>query len=196
MIPIDGICILCSICSFLSLSLRIGTAMYYMLFIYLGYIIEKKDVSLDRFYTLKHCIILIIAFCILFPTLTLLREKICSLNGVDNQLVTKIAIVSLSSLMKIIYSSVGLAMLNIIIGYKEKNRKMPLPQWIIKIGNLCFGVYLLQQFILKGLYNYTDLPVILGCYWLPWVGFVVALVGSIIMTELLIKTKIGKFLIG
>lgn len=187
---------LCSICSFLPLPLRMGTAMYYMLFFYLGYIIEKEDISLDRFYTLKHCIILIIAFCILFPTLTLLREKICSLNGVDNQLVTKIAIVSLSSLMKIIYSSVGLAMLNIIIGYKEKNRKMPLPQWIIKIGNLCFGVYLLQQFILRGLYNYTNLPQILGCYWLPWVGFVVALAGSIIITELLIKTKIGKFLIG
>jgi len=188
--------VLCSVCSFLPLPLRMGTAMYYMLFFYLGYIIEKEDISLDRFYTLKHCIILIIAFCILFPTLTLLREKICSLNGVDNQLVTKIAIVSLSSLMKIIYSSIGLAMLFIIIGYKEKNRKTPLSQWIIKIGNLCFGVYLLQQFILRGLYNYTNLPRILGCYWLPWVGFVVALAGSIIITELLIKTKVGKFLIG
>ena len=153
------------------------------------------DVSLGHFYTMKHCIILIIAFCILFPTFTLLREYIGAWSEFgDYRLVKKVANESLSTMMRLIYSSIGLAMLFIVIGYKEKNRKMPLPQWIIKIGNLCFGVYLLQQFI--RIYIYTDLPVILGFYWLPWVGFVVALVGSIIMTELLIKTKIGKFLIG
>ena len=98
--------------------------------------------------------------------------------------------------MRIIYSSIGLAMLFIIIGYKEKNRKTPLPQWIIKIGNLSFGVYLLQQFILKGLYNYTNLPVVLGCYWLPWVGFVITLISSVLIAFLLVKTKIGRLLIG
>ena len=77
MIPV---LVLCSVCSFLPLPLRMGTAMYYMLFFYLGYIIERLDVSLDRFYTMKHCIILVIAFCILFPTLTLLRENVGSLN--------------------------------------------------------------------------------------------------------------------
>lgn len=190
--------VLCSVCSFLPLPLRMGTAMYYMVFFYVGYILQKEDISLDRFYTMKHCVILVIAFCILFPTLTLLRENIAGLNvGIgSNQLVAKIAIVSLSTLLKNIYSFLGLAMLFIIIGYKEKNRRTPLPQWIIKIGNLCLGGYLLQQFILRGLYYYTNLSQDLGCYWLPWVGFVVALAGSIIIAELLIKTKVGKFLIG
>lgn len=189
--------VLCSICSFLPLPLRMGTAMYYMVFFYVGYILQKENISLDRFYTLKYCIILVIAFCVLFPTLTIMREKLgCLTGGDDNQLVKKIGILSSSTLMRIIYSFVGLAMLFIIVGYKEKNRKTPLPQWIIEKGNLCFGVYLLQQFILKGIYNYTNLPGILGCYWLPWVGFVVAMAGSIVIAELLIKTKVGKFLIG
>lgn len=115
---------LCSICSFLPLPLQMGTSMYYMLFFYVGYILQKDDVSLDRFYTLKHCIIGIVVFCVLFPSLTLLRVKLDGLmGGGDNQLVTKIIIVSSSNLMRIIYSSVGLAMLFIIVGYKEKNRK-------------------------------------------------------------------------
>lgn len=188
--------VLCSICSFLPLPLRMGTAMYYMLFFYLGYILQKDDVSLDRFYTLKHCIVLAFAFCILFPTLTLLREKLGGLMVGNNQLVTKIAIVSSSTFLRIVYSFVGMTMLFLFIGYKEKDRTMPLPQWVVKVGGLCFGVYLLQQFILKGLYEYTNLPAVLGCYWLPWVGFVIALAGSIVIAGLLVKTKIGKFLIG
>lgn len=46
-----------------------------------GVHLEKEDISLDRFYTLKHCIADTVAFLILFPTLTLLRENIGSLMG-------------------------------------------------------------------------------------------------------------------
>lgn len=190
-----------SLVSFLPLPFRIGTAMYYMLFFYVGYILQKEDISLDRFYTLKHCIAATVAFLILFPTLTLLRENIGSLMGVggnliDNQLIIKAITLSLSKLMQIIYASVGLWMLLVWVGYAEKRLNKSLPLWIVRLGNLCFGVYLLQQFMLKGLYDHTALPEILGCYWLPWVGFVIALAGSLVIAGLLVKTKIGKFLIG
>lgn len=191
-----SVLVVCSICSFLPLPLRLGTAMYYMFFFYVGYVLHKEDISLDCFYTLKNCIVLAVAFCVLFPTLTLLRERLSDLIVVENQMVMKAAIASSSTLMRLIYSSVGLAMLFIIIGNKEKDRTTPLPQWIIKVGNLCFGVYLLQQFILIGLFKYTKLPDVLGCYWLPWMGFVVALIGSVLIAQLLVKTKPGKFLIG
>lgn len=97
--------------------------------------------------------------------------------------------------MQIIYASVGLWMLLVWVGYAEKSRKKLMSQWIIRFGNLCMGVYLMQQFILKGLYNHT-LPEILGCYWLPWVGFVIAFTGSVLVSQLLLKTKVGNFLIG
>lgn len=184
------ILVLCSICSFSSLPLRIGKSMYYMIFFYVGYVLQKEDTALNRFYTLNHCLITVVAFVVLFPILTLLKENLNSLIG-GGQLSA-----SLSKLLQLVYAFVGLCMLFVIIGYKEKNRKKPIPKWIIKKGNLCFGVYLFQQFILKGLYNYTNLPFILGCYWLPWIGFVVALIGSIVLAQLLVKTKTGKFLIG
>lgn len=98
--------------------------------------------------------------------------------------------------MQIIYASVGLWMLLVWVGYAEKRLKKSLPLWIVRLGNLCFGVYLLQQFILMGLYRYTQLPSLLGCYVLPWLGFMVALVGSVLISQLLVKTKTGKFLIG
>lgn len=117
-------------------------------------------------------------------------------NAVDNQLIIKALNLSLSKLLQIIYAFVGLAMLFVFVGYKEKGRKDEIPQWLIRLGGLCFGVYLLQQFILIGLYRYTQLPSLLGCYVLPWLGFMVALVGSVLISQLLVKTKTGKFLIG
>ena len=98
--------------------------------------------------------------------------------------------------MQVTYAFVGLWMLLVWVGYAEKRRKIPIPQWITKMGNLCFGVYLLQQFILMGLYDHTNLPQILGCYWLPWVGFAITLFSSLILSHILIKTKVGRFLIG
>jgi len=50
------------------------------------------------------------------------------------------------------------------------------------ISNLCFGIYLFQQFILKILYYQTPFPEILGPILLPWVGFIVALLFFVLFT--------------
>lgn len=72
--------VLCSVFSSVPLPLRLGSAMYYMLFFYVGYLLQKADVSFDRFYTMKHCVVALIAFCVLFPTLTMLKANISSFN--------------------------------------------------------------------------------------------------------------------
>lgn len=71
-----------------------------------------------------------------------------------------------------------------------------MPAWMEKTAALSFGVYLFQQFILKGLYDYTFLPTVLDCYSLPWIGFVVALLGSLLMAYLIRKIRVGRLLIG
>lgn len=193
---------ICSIFSFIPLPFQMTATMYYMLFFYLGYIIQKKDLSFDDFFKIKYCITLVLAFCVLFPTLTMFKENIGSIsNGLgislaDNSLITKAAQVSLGNIAKLIYSSVGLVMLFIIIGTFLKYRVKPLPTWLIKVGELCMGVYLLQQFVLLLLYLRTILPKLVGYYWLPWVGFVVALTSSLFLAFIMRKTKVGQFLIG
>lgn len=102
----------------------------------------------------------------------------------------------LSNISKLIYSLLGLALLLSIVGFSISKSTRTLPQWIIDIGGYCMGVYLFQQFILKALYNYTQLPTTLGPYILPWVGFFVTLIVSLFFSYLLRKTKIGRYLVG
>lgn len=60
----------------------------------------------------------------------------------------------------------------------------------------CFGVYLFQEFILKIIYYHTNIPSYLSPYALPWIGFIVALSLSLILSKAFLATKIGRWLIG
>ena len=188
-----------SLVSFLPSPLRITRAMYYMPFFYIGYILQKNDICLEQFYTLKHGILATFSFLVLFYVMTLLRENIASIidvKSIYNQVAIKAFLLAVSKLLQITYAIVGLCMLLVWVGYGENKLKNPVSGWILNLGNLCFGVYIFQQFILQGLYEYTILPDVLGCYWLPWVGFGISLLGSISLSYVFRLTKIGRFFIG
>ena len=189
--------LICSIFSFVPLPIRMDKTLYYMVFFYVGYLLKRSDYNLGRFYASRFACVLIASFIAIFTLLTLYVNNICEiiLFG-NNLLITKIIHLSLNNLSKLVYSSVGLAMLLVVVGILEQARIKPFPQWLIKVGALCMGVYLFQQFILKGLYDHTDMPTILGPYWLPWVGFVIALIASLLISYLLRHLSIGRFLIG
>lgn len=113
----------------------------------------------------------------------------------DNQIAVKLLKYSLSKLIQIIYSSVGLVQLLFIVGCYDKCRRKQTPAWVIRIGGLCMGVYLMQQFILKLFYS-SFLSSCFGPYLLPWMGFLVALLFSLLISYLLRLFKIGRFLLG
>ncbi len=195
--------VLCSICSFFPLPFRVGVSMYYWFFFYVGYYIQRNNIDLERFYSSRWIIGLIALFLVLFPSLTLVQERLVEyvpsgagalLSG--ESVLFKVIRISLSNTAKIIYSSVGVAMIFCMVGYFEKSRTDSLPQWIINVGGLCMGVYLFQQFILKLLYFHTTLPSLVSPLWLPWAGFSIALAGSLLLSIILHKTRIGRFLIG
>lgn len=186
--------VLAALCSFIPLPLRIGTAMYYMLFFYMGYIIQKNVISIEWLYTKKSAIITTVSFAIIFPFLTLLKEHLGTFLWSENQIVTLLIKNTISNALMLIYSFTGIIMTLSLVGCYLKEHNFT--SWMEKVGGLSFGVYLSQQFILVWLYEYTTLPSLLGCWWLPWFGFVVALFGSIIIVSLLLKTKIGKYLLG
>ena len=71
--------ILCSIISFIPLPLQLNAAMYYMLFFYVGYLLQRKDINLNKYYTLHYAIALVLFFALLFPSLTIFRENIESI---------------------------------------------------------------------------------------------------------------------
>lgn len=177
------------------LPFQMGTTAYYLLFFYLGYSLQRNGLSFYRLYTPKFVALSVVLFVCLFPSLTLLRENISESMGGDNHVVMIIAAV-FRRICKIIISISGIVMLFSTVGYYIKIKDHRLPQWVLTIGNLSMGVYLMQQFILVALYRYSNMPNIAGPYILPWLGLVIALVGSLLISFILNKFKIGRLIIG
>ena len=68
-------------------------------------------------------------------------------------------------------------------------------------SQLCYGVYVLHMFFMQGLYYYTGFPRWccssgVGVWLMPWVVLLVTLALSVLGTWLLLKTRMGRFLIG
>ena len=75
-------------------------------------------------------------------------------------------------------------------------QRCQLKPFTIKLAACCFGIYLFQQFVLQLLYYKTNFPVVVGPYGLPWCGFVIATAVSYLLSDLLLRTKIGRLVIG
>lgn len=178
------------------LPFHLGHTLSYMIFFYVGYVLQKKDIKLSDYYTKRNTFILITTFIILFPILTLFVQQLNNQMWWDNMLTTKVLRIVVCNISKLIYSSIGVLMTLVIVGLYEKKRTTPLKNRVIIIGELCMGVYILQQFFLKAMYYYTELPFLIGPYWLPWVGFCVTLLGSVLLSWILRQTKLGRILIG
>lgn len=67
---------------------------------------------------------------------------------------------------------------------------------LVILSGYCYGVYIYQQFILKYLYYKTAFASYVSTEAFPWIGFVVALVFSLLLCHLTLKTKFGRYLIG
>lgn len=74
-------------------------------------------------------------------------------------------------------------------------RRIKLTDKYVKLGSLCMGVYIFQQFVLELFYYHTRASFVFPNWLLPLLGFVLALVLSLIFTYVIRTTKLGKHLI-
>ena len=98
--------------------------------------------------------------------------------------------------IKILYSFAGIAMALIGFNIGLMHGVIKVNHTKLKLSRYCFGVYLFQQFVLEILYNKTTLLESVGSYWLPWIGFLIALPLSLALAWGTNKTKIGRFIVG
>lgn len=176
------------------LPFQLNSSLYYLFFFYCGYFFQRYEIPLEWFSKRVTAINLILIFVVSFPLLTLVKENVTSLGG-GNFLIRGLCSV-IGRLSQLIYSSVGIAcMFSLALCFLNEKQHVP-KRWVIDFGSLCMGVYLIQQFVLKAIYDFTVFPESLGPYILPWVGFATALVLSTILSYLLNKIKIGHLLIG
>lgn len=181
--------------SFLPLPFQIGPSLYYLLFFNIGsYFWNNKEKIIKKYGNPRFLIIGLIVFLFLFILLTLFIENISGLF--DFNIIHKLIKVSLLNISKLIYSILGLFLFYIFINYLIEKKNIKTTLRFVQFNKLCFGIYIFQQFVLLFLYYNTSVPELLGSFWLPWVGFIITMIISIILTKISIKTKVGRFLIG
>ena len=122
------------------------------------------------------------------------QKIIGAISGLDTTIIEKTIRFETGNILKIIYSALGSWAL--FLTSRRYVHTHELSSLCIKLSSCCFGVYIFQQFIIYFLYYHTNIPAIVGAYWLPWIGFVLALSISIIASLGLLSTKIGRTIIG
>lgn len=191
------ICIvLCCLSGFLKfLPLQLNTTCYYLLFFYIGmFMFEKKEVIIKKIST-QNLVYLVICYIVSFVGLTLLTRYILGLELTT--LYLKVIRMIVLPMLKSIYSALGLLSFYLIVSkILSKHPDFFSPSWLVWLNSISFGVYIYQQFILKLLYYHTSLPQITGTYLLPWIGLIVTVVLSLLLSTVTNKTKFGRFLIG
>jgi fucose 4-O-acetylase-like acetyltransferase len=109
--------ILCSIFWIVPLPFQMGETMYYLLFFYTGYLIQRVNVNMKLCYTPRFILIIFISFIVLFPSLTLFREHAEDIVGgaFSGDLIVKYVSYFLSNIAKLVYSTLGLFLLFIVV---------------------------------------------------------------------------------
>ena len=163
----------------------ISNAVFYYVFFYLGVLLYKnRELIISRFCHIKYLIVLCVA--------TLIMVWVYA-HGVVTDGVNWIIMRAL----KIVLGIVGSTTLWLTANYFIQRIDIDNHKLIrcLLLWNGWYGVYIIHQFVLKYMYYKTSVSLLLG-QWLPWVGILVALILSYIITTLMLKTKFGRYLIG
>ncbi len=174
------------------LPLRLDAACSFLFYFYLGYVLFlKREIIVEKL-NVKNIMLVWLVFLIVFFVLRPLKDSFSI--GDSATLIYKGLTNMGQRFIQIVYATIGALAFYATAYYYTHHRT--LNSGTVKLAGCCFGIYLFQQFVLQFLYYKTGLPSVIGPYWLPWVGFLLALPLSYLFTVLLLKTKTGKYLIG
>ena len=132
---------------------------------------------------------------VLFITATIVGRDVLSVYTESSSLIVKGVALVCKNYFMLLCAVSGVAFVYSLVNYLIEGKGLSIPNWVVDLNGVCFGVYLFQQFILQILYYKTTLPSLVGPYWLPWIGLIITLIVSYILTKLTLKTKIGRELI-
>lgn len=178
---------------FLPLPLRLNVAFYYLPFFYAGFLCWEKRQTLYCRATPLTLSCLWCIFALLFFLKTFIVDSV-EFSFFQDRYFDRCFILGIRMMCRIFCAGAGVAAFYMTALSVAHKRELPL--WIQRIGSLCFGIYIFQQFILQILYYHTDVPVYLSPMFLPWVALIVTWIGSFCGVILLRKFRIGRFLLG
>ena len=147
----------------------------------MGYKTWQHKEKLLNDINIRKVLFLWVAYLICFVILR--NTKVYLTDLMENaQLWEKVIYKIASTICQIGYSSIGICAFYSTAILFTKHYK--LKQWYINLGGLCFGVYIFQEFIIKYLYYYTELPSATGFMLLPWITFFITLIMAILLAKI------------
>lgn len=174
------------------LPLQLSSTMSYILYFHAGYILFKYREFVKNNIRLWHLILGWILFIFVFAIFRPVQDIL--INSNQTSILNRIILITCNRISQLVFSSVGVGVFYCTAVYYINKYKLRV--FTVKLSSVCFGIYILQQFILQFLYYKTSFPLIVGPYWLPWLGFTITIVLSFLLSTIMIRTKCGKFLIG
>ncbi len=170
-----------------------GRLPHFLFFVYAGYFLwTKRKYVLDY----KDSVVAIVLMWAAYLVLVIVKNTLLPTMDSTMAITLKACIALLQGFVGLLLSCVGiLALYLTVCHFTEKEGFCPKP-WVIAASGDCYGVYVFHQFILVWLYFFT--PLVSSCpnAVVPWVGFIVTLSFSLLLTKLSLKTRLGRFLIG
>lgn len=136
------ILIVCALFSRGPLPLQINHTMYYMLFFYICFLLQRNNISIEKFLFKRKIIVLIICFITVFILLTLFRDwfnMTILRDSLSNRVINK----TVNNFSQLICASLGVISVYLTTNYILK--KQVVTDLQIKISSYCFGVYLIND---------------------------------------------------
>lgn len=179
-----------------SVPFGIGNALRYMVFFWLGVVVWRHhDYVVAKFCTGRFSLFAVVLFVVSY-LLSRLYQQVGLASMVEPTMFWRLLHLVVDNAVALVVTLLGIGMVYVVTNYFVEYKHCYPASWVFTASTICYGVYIYQQFILQILYYKTGLPEVLGPYLLPWVGVVVTLVLSVVLTRLTLKTRFGRFLIG
>lgn len=160
---------------------------YFMFYIYFGYCLwQYKNMIFRKITPLK------IIFSIVTYVLIVLATRKLIMIGVDNRILSR----TIYWILPMMCAVSGIYALFSLFIYLIDYRMIRPAKWIIAASGLSYGVYVLHQFVLNILSHRLDLNLYFDSYTYPWIILVLTALFTISFSILLLKTRIGRYLVG
>jgi len=164
--------------------------LFYLPYFYIAFVLAKNGILIKKnilWYTFAFFVLYVLVF--LYTTLFHGEYE----KPVGESVIMAIARNGCRNTLMFVYTSCGIVFLCFIAKFISSH--FILSNIVVRLSGFCFGVYIFQEFILKIMYYYSPVRTLSGMV-LPVAGFCITSVFALLSSFLVLKTKIGKYLIG
>lgn len=164
--------------------------LYYCFFFHLGTIIANNKQFIISYFTTKKFLFLCVLYIVAFFSLSYINDNYILFDS-TTPLLPKFGLIYTHNLLRFVYS-----ILAVFIFYYigiHLHPTLAAKKILLSLSSLSFGIYILQEIILRILYYKLEISQYLSNWTTPWIGFLITFIVSTILSHLINKNKLLKY---